>query len=223
MRNGNIVTICVAAATCAALAACGPIQTENKVVIEQPKPLEINVNLSGKLELVITDARQDLEAITGEKPKREVKPEDIGLPTDTVPGSAAPAPSVPVALLSTFSADPNGSATTFIAASEADLVASLKARHAAVRQLLSAKLVGEAHTGLLVEKGALSTEQAATVSAENADRTALYAARAAKNKTTTQAAALAYYLERLGYAEKGDWVEIFNKKTKQWDWTQWAG
>src|SRR6201985_987142 len=59
---------------------CGPIETKNTVVIEQPKPLEVNVNLSGRLELVITDARKDLETITGEKAKRTVSPEDMGLP-----------------------------------------------------------------------------------------------------------------------------------------------
>jgi len=214
------------------LPACGPLETRNTVIIQQPKPLEVNVNLSGKLELVITDARKDLETITGEEPKREVRPEDIGLPPDATtvpasgspgasPGAAIPAGSQPVALLSSITgvAPPT---TRFIAATEDQVIAALKARHAEIRKLLSAKLVGEAHTGLLVEKGTLSADQSKTMAAENADRSTLYELRAAKNHTTPAAAALAYYLQRLGYVEKGDWVEIFNKQSKQWEWTQWS-
>jgi hypothetical protein len=203
-------------------AGCGPIETRNTVVIEQPKPLEVNVNLTGRLELVITDARQDLEQITGEKPKREVKPEDIGLPPDTAtaPGSSIAEPQ-PIALLSAVSTAPGG--TTFIAAHTDDqLVASMAARNSKIRDLLSAKLVGESHTGYLVEKGKLSDAQSATMAAENADRAALYDLRAKENKTTVVRAALAYYLQRLGYAEKGDWVEKFNKQTRQWEWIQWS-
>jgi uncharacterized protein YdbL (DUF1318 family) len=206
----------VVALTCA---ACGPIETRNTVIIEQPKPLEVNVNLTGRLELVITDARKDLEQITGEKPRRQVRPEDIGLPADLT-GSSIAEPQ-PIALLSDIGLRPND--IIFAAATSEDtLVASMAQRNAQVRQLLSAKLVGEAHTGLLVARGTLNQQQSAVMSAENADRTALYQLRAEKNKTTVEKAALAYYLQRLGYAEKGDWVEIFNKQTKQWEWTQWS-
>ena len=40
-----------------------------------------NLNITGRFELVITDARRQEEEITGSKPKRVVTPEDIGLPT----------------------------------------------------------------------------------------------------------------------------------------------
>ena len=89
--------------------------------------------------------------------------------------------------------------------------------------MLSAKVVGEAHTGLLVERGTLSAAQAATVAAENADRSALYTLRAEKNKTTVAAAALAYYLQRLNDVEKGDWIETYDKASKQWKWKQFPG
>jgi uncharacterized protein YdbL (DUF1318 family) len=211
-----------AAIALGAFGGCGPIETRNTVVIEQPKPLEVNVNLTGRLELVITDARQDLEQITGEKPKRQVRPEDIGLPADatTVPGSSIAEPQ-PIALLSATSSD--FGETVFIAAhTEDQLVASMANRNGKIREMLSAKVVGEAHTGFLVEKGKLSEAQTATMADENADRAALYDLRAKKNKTTVAQAALAYYLQRLGYAEKGDWVETFNKQTRHWEWVQWS-
>ena len=49
------------------------------VIVEQPKPLDININFTGHLDLVIHDARENLEQITGEKPTNVVRPEDIGL------------------------------------------------------------------------------------------------------------------------------------------------
>ncbi len=218
----NQMSAMVGAVLLAAVMGCGPIETRNTVVIEQPKPLEVNVNLSGRLELVITDARKDLETITGEKAKREVKPEDIGLPPEGVPGAFMP---VTMAEQTTVYADVavGNARPTTVAATEDQLVGSMAARNAKVRELLTAKAAGEAHTGLLSARGNLSSDQKATMDAENGDRNQLYALRAAKNGTTVAAAALAYYLQRLGYAEKGDWVEKYNKGTKQWEWVQWAG
>src|SRR5690242_8599117 len=77
--------------TTALLAGCN---TRHEIVVNQPKPMEVNVNLSGRLELVVTDARKDLEQIEGAKPKRIVTPEDIGLPA-TVAGPPAPATTRP--------------------------------------------------------------------------------------------------------------------------------
>ena len=208
------------------LVGCGPIQTKNTVVIEQPKPLEVNVNLSGRLELVITDARKDLETITGEKAKRTVSPEDIGLPATgatTGPGAAVIPPPEEAVVYADVMARVGRPAPRTVAAGEDDLVKSMAARNSKVRGLLSAHVAGEAHTGLLVAKGALSADQQATMDAENADRSALYKLRAAKNGTSEADAALAYYLQRLGYAQTGDWVEKYNKTTKQWEWVQWAG
>src|SRR5712671_3770909 len=52
------------------------LQTKNEVDV---KPVDINLNITGRLEVVITDARKVEEEITG-KTKRTVRPEDIGLP-----------------------------------------------------------------------------------------------------------------------------------------------
>src|SRR4029077_5286465 len=57
------------------LIAC--LQTKREVDV---KPVDINLNITGRLEVVITDARKVEEEITGSKPKRTVRPEDIGLP-----------------------------------------------------------------------------------------------------------------------------------------------
>jgi hypothetical protein len=56
------------------------------------KPVDINVNITGRLELVITDARRQEEEITGAKPKRTVRPEDIGLPPVPAPKPGALGP-----------------------------------------------------------------------------------------------------------------------------------
>ncbi len=176
MRMG-MASAMVAGMSFAAMAACGPIETRNTVVIEQPKPLEVNVNLTGRLELVITDARKDLETITGEKAKRQVRPEDIGLPPADAGTVADPMDVTRVATLADFSSPAHG---RFAAATEDGLVASMAARNAKVRALLSAKVAGEAHTGLIAERGQLNADQSATLAAENADRTELYKLRAQK-------------------------------------------
>src|SRR5215212_4896070 len=67
----------------------GCVHTKSDVEV---KPVDINLNITGRLELVITDARRQEEQITGAKPKRIVRPEDIGLPPTLVPGSGAGGP-----------------------------------------------------------------------------------------------------------------------------------
>ena len=218
------------------LPACGPIQTRNTVVIEQPKPLEVNVNLTGRFELVITDARRDLEQITGQKPQRVVNPEDIGLPaymlppapsspasfpppasTSTSPASLVPSDSPSIALLASV---PSLQQPTPLARQD-DLKKQMADRNAQVRALLDTRNAGEAHTGLLSPRGPLTPPQQTLLNAENADRAELYKIEAANKKTTVDQVALSYYLARLGYAQKGDWVEKYNKSTKQWEWIRW--
>jgi hypothetical protein len=69
----------------------GCIQTKSEVEV---KPVDINLNITGRLELVITDAWQQEEKIAGAKPKRTVRTEDIGLPlvlkpkSDVIPSAA---------------------------------------------------------------------------------------------------------------------------------------
>src|SRR2546423_15222460 len=79
----------VVVASVASVAIVGCIQTKSDVEV---KPVDINLNISGRLELVITDARRHEEEITGAKPKRTVRPEDIGLPPVPTPKSDAPGP-----------------------------------------------------------------------------------------------------------------------------------
>ena len=67
----------------------GCLQTKSEVEV---KPVDINLNITGRLELVITDARRQEEEITGAKPKRTVRPEDIGLPPVAGPKSEATGP-----------------------------------------------------------------------------------------------------------------------------------
>src|SRR5260370_35541918 len=74
MRRIHIVLI-LAVTGSTVLIAC--LQTKSEVDV---KPVDINLNITGRLEAVINDARKVEEEITGSKPKRTVRPEDIGLP-----------------------------------------------------------------------------------------------------------------------------------------------
>ncbi len=60
----------------------GCLRTHNDVVISQPKPLQVDVNLNGKLTLVIQDARNDMQYIAGPPPAGAA----------TAPAGAAAAP-----------------------------------------------------------------------------------------------------------------------------------
>lgn len=215
-----------AVATCLALAT--GCQTSHRIIVEQPKPLDINVNLSGRIELVITDARRDVERITGEKPKRVVNPEDIGLPAELLQGSSLPmspdgAPlavegahhDAPMLLL----ADLGGPRGRPVASDDA-LKQAMAARNAEVTKLLDAQVVGEAHTGLLATRGRLSADQQKTFDAENRDRQSLYEQEAKAKNTAIEKVAIAYYLARLGHLNKGAWYEKYNKETKAWEWEQ---
>ena len=71
------VQLLAVVATLASAAMVGCLQTKSEV---QVKPVDINLNITGRLELVITDARREEEKIAGAKAKRTVRPEDIGLP-----------------------------------------------------------------------------------------------------------------------------------------------
>jgi uncharacterized protein YdbL (DUF1318 family) len=200
------------------------------VIVEQPKPLDININFTGHLDLVIHDARDNLEQITGEKPTNVVRPEDLGLPPGTTPGATAPTLPDPALADSGWesSALPviqrntaPRTAPTFPIATEADLNQAMAARNPQIQSLWANKLVGEAHTGLLVPRANLTPDQQALVDAENKDRTALYTAEAQRRKITPDEVALGYLLARLGYAKPGAWYEKLNTQ-KQWEWKQWG-
>src|SRR5689334_9929921 len=67
----------------------GCVHTHSEVAV---KPVDINLNITGRLEVVVTDARRQEEQITGSKPKRTLRPEDIGLPPTLEPKSEATDP-----------------------------------------------------------------------------------------------------------------------------------
>lgn len=217
MKNLKTIELAAAIALAIAAGAAGCVQTKSEVDV---KPVDINLNITGRLEVVITDARKQEEQITGAAPKRTVRPEDIGLPASMAPTSRVNGSGTNLA------DDYGDGAPRFLkvaddGASEAQLISQMAARHPQVAAMLNGQLVGESHTGYMVAKASLSAEQQATVDAENADRRQLYALEAAKKNTSVDQVALGYYLARLEHVNKGAWVERFNKSTNAWEWFQW--
>jgi uncharacterized protein YdbL (DUF1318 family) len=213
MKLARMVAVITFVAS-AGWSGCGPVQTKSEVNV---KPVDINLNITGRLEVVITDARKQEEQITGSAPKRTVRPEDIGLPASSAPTSDAGRAEMMVS-----DNYENAARLMWVADdSEAQLIQQMAARHQQVAAMLNGQLVGESHTGSLVPKASLSPSQQAIVDAENADRTKLYQLEAAKKGTTVDQAALGYYLARLEHVNKGTWVERFNKSTGSWEWFQW--
>jgi len=216
MRRVQFLAV-VASVVSAALVGC--LQTRSEVEV---KPVDINLNITGRLELVITDARRQEAQIAGEKPKRTVRPEDIGLPPLLEPKSDArpsgprladASPMLPVRPMGLYAAAPGGDR-------QAQLVQQRAARHPQIQALLDQQLVGESHTGFLVPRASLSAAQQALVDAENADRAELYKLEAAQKNTTVDEVTLGYYLARPGHVNKGTWVERYNKSTGRWEWFQ---
>ncbi|MGH8058129.1 MAG: DUF1318 domain-containing protein [Candidatus Entotheonellia bacterium] len=217
MKGVQLLAVMVLLAS-AALVGC--LQTRSEVEV---KPVDINLNITGRLELVIIDARRQEEQITGTKAKRTVRPEDIGLPRVLGPKSDATrpgasltdaGPAFPVMLASLYAAAPSSDR-------QAELIQQRAARHPQIEALLNSQLIGESHTGVLAPRGSLSASQQALVNAENADRAALYTLEAAKKNAPVEEVTLGYYLARLEHVNKGTWVERYNKATGSWEWFQW--
>ena len=208
MRRMHLVLL-LALTGSTALIAC--LQTKSEVDV---KPVDINLNITGRLEVVITDARKVEEEITGSKPKRTVRPEDIGLP---------PAPSDKSDAGGAMNSDMAEAGSMVLVASdpEQQLIEQMAARHPQIQTMLDSQLVGESHTGYLVPKATLSSSQQSLVDAENSDRMQLYKLEAAKKKAPLDQVALGYYLARLGHVNRGNWVDQFNKSTGSWEWFQW--
>jgi uncharacterized protein YdbL (DUF1318 family) len=191
------------------LIAC--LQTRNEVDV---KPVDINLNITGRLEVVITDARKVEEEITGSKPKRTVRPEDIGLPPASSDKSDAGG---------AMNADQADAGSIVLVASdpEQQLIEQMAARHPQIQTMLDRQLVGESHTGYLVSNATLTASQQSLMVAENSDRLQLYKLEAAKKNAPLDQVALGYYLARLGHVNRGNWVDQFNKSTGRWEWFQW--
>ena len=218
MRRRHIAVVMVAIVW----AACsGCLQTKSEVDV---KPVDINLNITGRLELVITDARKEEQKITGSAPKRTVRPEDIGLPAGSAPtsmaetgtrlanGSVQPARLMLVAEMYPVADSGNR---------KDQLIQQMSARHPQIAAMLDGQLAGEQHNGYLAARGTLSAQQQTLMDAENADRAELYKIEAAEKGTTVDPVALAYYMARLEHVNKGNWVERYDKTTATWDWFQW--
>jgi uncharacterized protein YdbL (DUF1318 family) len=194
----------------------GCFHTKSEVDV---KPVDINLNITGRFELVITDARRQEEEITGSKPKRIVTPQDIGLPATPAPQSSA------IDTGSALTDDGLASARmVLVADTGADqqaLIQRMAARHPQIASMLDSQSVGESHSGFLVPKLTLSPSQQALVDAENADRAELYKLEAATKNTSVDQVALGYYMARLEQVNKGTWVERYNKSSGSWEWFQW--
>jgi uncharacterized protein YdbL (DUF1318 family) len=215
MKLARIVSVIAFAA---ATAWVGCVQTKSEVDV---KPVDINLNITGRLEVVITDARKQEEQITGSAPKRTVRPEDIGLPPSAMPTSDAGSRATMLSDDSEQSARLVWVADNSAGDSEAQLIQQMAARHQQIAAMLNGQLVGESHTGFMVAKASLNPSQQALVDAENADRTRLYQLESAKKGTSVDQVALGYYLARLEHVNKGTWVERFNKSAGSWEWFQW--
>ena len=218
MKLARMIAV-IAVAASAALLGC--VHTKSEVDV---KPVDINLNITGRLEVVITDARKQEEQITGSAPKRTVRPEDIGLPASPSPTSDARDARDAVTVASRYDEiDYERSARMVWVAddSEPQLIQRMAERHQQIAAMLNGQLIGESHTGFIVPKTSLTPSQQAIVDAENADRTQLYQLESAKKGTSVDQVALGYYLARLEHVNKGAWVERFNKSTGSWEWFQW--
>jgi uncharacterized protein YdbL (DUF1318 family) len=199
----------------------GCVHTKSDVEV---KPVDINLNITGRLEVMITDARRQEEQITGAKPKRTVRPEDIGLPPVVGPKSEATGPGTKLmteALAFRVVLAANVYAADTSSDRQGQLIQQMAARHPQIGALLNSQVVGESHTGFLVPRATLSASQQALVTAENADRAELYKLEAAKKNTAVDVVTTGYYLARLEHVNKGTWVERYNKSTGSWEWFQW--
>ncbi len=214
----------VAALACAVITGC--FQTKSEVDV---KPIDVNLNITGRMEIVITDARKQEQEITGSAPKRTVRPEDIGLPPAP---AAAPAPQSDATGPDAVLADDGAGETRLVLVaeiipvqaagdSEAQVIQQMAARHPQIGALLDSQSVGESHTGFLVPKTSLSASQQAAVDAENADRAELYKLESANKNTPIDQVALSYYMARLEHVNKGAWAERYNKSASSWEWFQW--
>ncbi len=215
----------------------GCVRTHSDVVISQPKPLQVDVNLNGKLTLVIQNARRDMEYIAGGQgttPPAGTAPAAAplkGKPSKT-PAGVSGAAGTPT----TAPAGPNslrtsaGSAPIIYAddippnqmTTKQQVLAELREDFPRLRALLVKHLIGEAHTGYVVARGRLSGKQKKLIKEDNAYRRRLYEI---VHKSTGQSLAkigLIYFQVRLRFVPNGAWVQQLDSKTGVWKWVKWV-
>ena len=210
------------------LGLAGCIRTHSDVVIHQPKPMVVDVNLSGTLTLVVKNARDDMQYIAGHAP-----PKAAGLSANpTIPVVDIPPTTQPTttstsspssSLLQARGLDPVIFADANSSAGKSAILRQLRADYPKVRALLDRHLVGEAHTGYMVPRAHLSARQARFVNQDNALRRELYQAVAAETGRSMAQVGLSYYVVRLRYLAKGVWVQAKNQANGQWVWIRWHG
>jgi uncharacterized protein YdbL (DUF1318 family) len=198
----------------------GCLQSHNDVVISQPKPLEVNVNLNGKLTLVVQDARNDMDFIAGGSSG-----------SADVTGVPEKSSAQPVKAPATTSGKPSSCLIpqyrqervifTDVTISAADILRHLRADFAENHQLLAAHLVGEAHSGYMEARGDLTNAQQAFVAHDNRWRKRLYELRAAQTGQSMATIGLIYFKIRLKFVPRGAWVQQYEQSTGQWIWVHW--
>ncbi len=198
----------------------GCVRTHSDVVISQPKPLEVNVNLNGKLTLVVQDASSDMDFIAG-----DAGHEKSGSPA-TAPAASGRAATKSSVRPSLYLA-PGGRAARIIFVNattrgpSADILQHLRADFPKNHKLLAAHLVGEAHTGYMQARATLTSAQRAFVAHDNRWRKRLYELRAAQTGQPMATIGLIYFKIRLKYVPVGAWVQHYDPTTGQWTWVHW--
>ena len=218
MNPLRFVLYVAALAGLAGLGGC--LQTHNDVVISQPKPLEVNVNLNGKLTLVVQDASSDMDFIAG----------DTGHEKSSSPATAPVAPgkaSTKTSVRPSVFLIPAGAAVRIISVDatttgrSADILEHLRADFPKNHKLLAAHLVGEAHTGYMQARATLTPAQQAFVAHDNRWRKRLYELRAAQTGQPIATIGLIYFKIRLKFVPVGAWVQHYDQTTGQWIWVHW--
>jgi uncharacterized protein YdbL (DUF1318 family) len=211
------------------LGLAGCIRTHSDVVIHQPKPMVVDVNLSGTLTLVVKDARDDMQYITGHAPggKMAGGSANPAIPVVDIPSTTQPTTKAAGGPSSSRLRARGLTAAIFADANapvgKSAILRQLRADYPKVRALLDAHLVGEAHTGYMVARAHLSAQQARFVSQDNVLRRELYQAVAAETGQSMAQVGLSYYVVRLRYLAKGVWVQAKNRANGQWVWIHWHG
>ena len=210
------------------------------MVISQPKPLQVDVNLNGKLTLVIQDARNDMQYIAGAPaagaataptgaaaapaavPAKSPGTAPQAAPT-TAPAPATTQPSSlrmqkPINSVIIFADDiPPAQMTT-----KQQVLAELREDYPRLRVLLMKHLVGEAHTGYVEARGSLTAKQKKLINEDNAYRQRLYQIVGKSTGQPVATVGLIYFQVRLRYLPNGVWVQQLNNSTGQWVWIKWV-
>ncbi len=224
MKSLRLILICTATACCGALGGC--LQTHNDVVISQPKPLEVNVNLNGKLTLVVQDANSDMDFIAGDSNHDKNAPKPTGSKTSVNTTVPAKTPQTGTGRPSSYFIPTDAHASVIFAdatatISQSDILQHLRADFAENHKLLAAHLVGEAHTGYMAARGSMTSTQRAFMAHDNRWRKRLYELRATQTNQPLATIELIYYKIRLKFVPAGTWVQQYDKSTGQWVWVHW--